>query len=196
MKTAKKAQATKSLLSRISHALIFNLLAMILLTTNIARAEGNHEHEHHPKKIVTEKSHHHSGHHDHGQHKNPVGKPAKANEADKTIHVDMLDSMTYVFDKKLHIHRNEVIRFTVTNKGKITHEFSIGNAEEQRQHAEMMRKMPDMKHKDGNTLSLQPGESGEITWKFQGDTAIVFACNIAGHFEAGMFTKINVKTHH
>lgn len=172
-----------------------SLLAILFLGVNIAHAGGGHEH-HHDKKTEAKKAHQHGKHHDHGQHKSQVGKPAAVNEADKTIQVIMLDSMQYEFDQELHIHRNEVVRFIVTNKGKITHEFSIGNSEEQRKHAEMMRKMPDMKHEDGNTLSLNPGESGEIIWRFQGDTAIVFACNIPGHFEAGMFTTVTVKTHH
>ncbi len=174
-------------------AVVLTVFTFSFLGFNLAHAGGGHDHE---KKVQIEKTHQHGEHHDHGQHKSQVGSPALANNADKTIHVTMLDSMKYEFNQKLHIRRNEVIRFVVTNKGKITHEFSIGNAEEQRKHAEMMRKMPEMKHEDGNTLSLKPGDSGEVTWKFQGDTAIVFACNIPGHFEAGMFAKVTVKTHH
>ncbi|MDH3219117.1 MAG: hypothetical protein OEO19_06245 [Gammaproteobacteria bacterium] len=50
----------------------------------------------------------------------------------------------------------------------------------------MMQKMPDMKHNDPNTVSLAPGESTSLTWKFMGKDTVVFACNIPGHFEAGM----------
>ncbi len=53
------------------------------------------------------------------------------------------------------------MRFIVTNAGQIKHEFAIGDAEEQRQHAEMMNKMPDMKHDEGNALTLEPGETKE-----------------------------------
>ena len=49
-----------------------------------------------------------------------------------------------------------------------------------------MRKMPDMKHKDPNTVSLAPGESAMLSWRFKGSDTVVFACNIPGHFEAGM----------
>jgi uncharacterized cupredoxin-like copper-binding protein len=65
-------------------------------------------------------------------------------------------------------------------------EFSIGNAEDQVKHANMMQKMPDMKHSDPNTVSLAPGESAKLSWKFMGKDTVVFACNIPGHFEAGM----------
>ncbi len=195
MKTTNKVRPTKTLLSKICLALPFNLLAMMLVASNITQAEGSGVHDHAEKKVEKQKSHQHSGHHDHGLHKNPVGKPAQAKEVNKTVQVSMLDSMKYEFDQKLHIHHNEVVRFIVTNNGKIIHEFSIGNAEEQRKHAEMMRKMPGMQHKDGNTLSLKPGESGEIIWKFQADATIVFACNIPGHFEAGMFRRVKIKAH-
>jgi uncharacterized cupredoxin-like copper-binding protein len=72
------------------------------------------------------------------------------------------------------------------NDGSIQHEFSIGNAEDQVKHAIMMQKTPDMKHSDPNTVSLPPGESTTLSWKFMGTDTVVFACNIPGHFEAGM----------
>lgn len=119
-----------------------------------------------------------------------VGSPARAKDAGKVISVTMLDTMRYEFDRPLTIKGGDIVRFTVVNKGKLRHEFSIGDVAEQQQHAAMMREMPDMMHKDGNTLSLESGESGEITWRFEGDEEVVFACNIPGHFEAGMFRKL------
>lgn len=169
-------------------------IALPLIVNNIAHAGGEHAH-HHVKETHSKKAREHTGH-NHTGHSSAVGVPALASTANKTIHVTMLDSMKYEFEPALHIHANEVIRFVVSNQGKIVHEFSIGDAEEQRKHAEMMRKMPDMQHKDGNTLSLKPGESGEIIWRFQGATDVVFACNVPGHFEAGMFSNIRVKHKH
>lgn len=107
----------------------------------------------------------------------------------------MHDSMEYVFEDLLEIRQGEVVRFVVTNEGELLHEFSIGNAEEQKRHAAMMRKMPDMVHQDGNTLSLKPGETGELLWRFQGDPAVVFACNVPGHYEAGMYKSVSVAPH-
>jgi len=50
----------------------------------------------------------------------------------------------------------------------------------------MMQNMPDMKHNDPNTVSLAPGKSAKLSRKFMGKDTVVFACNIPGHFEAGM----------
>ena len=36
------------------------------------------------------------------------------------------------------IKSGEVIQFIVTNKGKVPHEFSVGNQDKQKEHAEMM----------------------------------------------------------
>jgi uncharacterized cupredoxin-like copper-binding protein len=135
--------------------------------------------------------------HQHGAaergHVSAVGEAARADTATKTIHVDMLDTMRFAYQEPLLIRGGETVRFVVTNRGRLNHEFSIGTAAEQQRHAAMMRAMPDMRHQDGNTLSLAPGATGEITWRFQGDPEVVFACNISGHSEAGMMDRLAVK---
>lgn len=134
----------------------------------------------------------HSHAHDHGKADYAVGKP-HSGKPDRVIDVSMRDSMDYVFEPEFHrLSAGEVIRFNVRNDGQVVHEFSIGNAEEQRKHAEMMRKMPNMKHQDPNTVSLQPGESATLTWRFDGDDTVVFACNVPGHFEAGMHHSLDI----
>lgn len=85
------------------------------------------------------------------------------------------------------INSISIRQFLITIKGEIPHEFSIGNQVEQKQHAEMMREMPGMVHADGNTVTVEPGATKTITWLFEGDDTVVFACNIPGHYEAGMF---------
>ena len=124
--------------------------------------------------------------HSHGNAKYSVGEPGKGTP-DRTISVSMQDTMRFVFDPDLDELKNgETIKFTVRNDGQIQHEFSIGNAQDQVKHAIMMQNMPDMKHNDPNTVSLAPGELAKLSWKFMGKDTVVFACNIPGHFEAGM----------
>lgn len=50
----------------------------------------------------------------------------------------------------------------------------------------MMREMQAMKHADPNAVTLAPGESARLAWRFLGNDEVVFACNIPGHVEAGM----------
>ena len=90
------------------------------------------------------------------------------------------------------ITNGSVIHFDVINKGAIAHEFSIGNRQDQIEHAEMMREMPNMIHDDPNSITLKTGETRQLHWKFIGDELVVFACNIPDHFEAGMFTNVPI----
>ncbi|MCG6888825.1 MAG: cupredoxin family protein [Gammaproteobacteria bacterium] len=131
--------------------------------------------------------------HSHDEAKYSVGEPGKGHP-DRVITVSMRDTMRFVFDPDLgELRHGETIEFNVRNDGQIQHEFSIGNAEDQARHAIMMQKMPNMKHNDPNTVSLLPGESARLSWKFMGKDTVVFACNIPGHFEAGMKHVLAIK---
>lgn len=44
--------------------------------------------------------------------------------------------------------------------------------------------------------SLEPGESASLSWPFEGSDTVVFACNIPGHFEAGMHYDIAIMGSH
>ena len=131
----------------------------------------------------------HGDDHGDGHAESAVGKPAPGMTPTKTYQVSMLDSMKYVFNQKPDLSPGDVVKFVVTNNGKIPHEFSIGNAAEQAKHNAMMKSMPDMKHEDGNTVTVQPGQRKELVWQFNGHDEVVFACNVPGHYEAGMFHK-------
>jgi len=91
------------------------------------------------------------------------------------------------------IKKGDIIKFVVMNKGKIPHEFGIGSIEEQTAHRKMMQSMPGMKHEDGATVSVEPGKSKDLIWHFMGDaTTVQFACNVPGHFEAGMHSEVKL----
>jgi uncharacterized cupredoxin-like copper-binding protein len=131
--------------------------------------------------------------HSHGNTKYSVGEPGKGTP-DRIISISMQDTMRFVFDPEPgELKNGETIEFNVRNDGQMQHEFSIGNADDQIKHAIMMQKMPDMKHSDPNTVSLLPGESATLSWKFMGEDTVVFACNIPGHFEAGMKHALAIK---
>ena len=134
----------------------------------------------------------HSHGHGHGAAKFSVGEPATGHAA-RVVDVSMRDTMRFVFDPALDsLKDGEVVEFVVRNDGNIVHEFSIGNAEEQVAHAKMMREMTNMRHEDANTVSPEPGKTSRIRWRFMGDDTVVFACNIPGHYEAGMHHKVPI----
>ena len=128
----------------------------------------------------------------HGK-KYTFGEPGHAAEATRTVEVaaDDRDGMRYSMDLG-SIRQGETIRFVVTNQGEGPHEFTIGDTASQRAHARLMAKNPEMHHDDDpSAVTLRPGETKELVWKFskpvQGE--LVFACQIPGHYDAGMVHK-------
>lgn len=134
--------------------------------------------------------------HKHDAQESAVGKPATESEATKKIQVVTKDSMRYVFSPEPDIKTGDIVTFTIINEGLIPHEFSIGDKSEQDSHRKMMQDMPAMVHEDGNSITVKPGETKRLTWDFsgftQGSSEVIFACNVPGHFEAGMFHKMTV----
>ncbi len=89
------------------------------------------------------------------------------------------------------IHKGETIRFNVTNKGEIEHEFVIDTMEGNAEHKDAMAKM-DMEHDDPNSIRLDEGGNGEVIWTFANAGTFEFACLIPGHYESGMHGPIMV----
>jgi uncharacterized cupredoxin-like copper-binding protein len=112
------------------------------------------------------------------------GAPGKAAEAKRTVRVEAHD---VAFDvKQIQVRPGETIRFVITNKGEAPHEFAIGSPAEQEAHRAMMRERPEMVHEDANVVTVQPGETKELVWKFGAETPLEFSCNLPGHAEQGM----------
>jgi uncharacterized cupredoxin-like copper-binding protein len=120
-------------------------------------------------------------------HATPIGDPAKYSPENRQVEVALDDSMRFHFTPPLDtLKEGEAVTFIIRNEGKIDHEFSIGTADEQKSHMDMMKEMPEMVHHDNTTVSLSPGAEAEMNWRFAGKEEVVFSCNIPGHFEAGM----------
>ena len=56
---------------------------------------------------------------------------------------------------------------------------------------ELSKKDHSMSHTHTNSVLLEPNETAEIIWKFNTDAKLEAACNVPGHYEAGMIAKIN-----
>ena len=125
--------------------------------------------------------------HDHGDLKITFGSPGTEARVTKTINVEANDGMRFVFDRA-DIKRGDVVKFVIRNTGKTRHEFSIGDTRYQRAHAAMMKQMPGMVHDSPNMVTLEPGETRILIWKFDKPVrgGLIFACHEPGHFEAGM----------
>jgi uncharacterized cupredoxin-like copper-binding protein len=117
-----------------------------------------------------------------------AGDPAKVA---RTIELAMTDNMRFT-PNRLKVRQGDTVKFVVTNKGTTLHEIILGTARDLKEHAEMMKKFPDMEHDEPHMAHVKPGTSGEIIWTFNQPGTFDYACLIAGHFEAGMIGKITV----
>lgn len=69
----------------------------------------------------------------------------------------------------------------------------IGSVAELKEHAAMMREMPEMQHSDPNMITLSPDQTGELIWQFTQAGTVDFACFMPGQMEAGMVGTIKVE---
>ncbi len=121
-----------------------------------------------------------------------VGGPADAAEATSSVEITTLDTM--VFEPgAIDVASGEAVTFAVTNNGQATHEFTLGDAAMQQEHAAAMAHMPaGMAHDLSNSITLQPGETKELTWRFGDAGTLEYGCHEAGHYDAGMRGQITV----
>ncbi|WP_109792165.1 cupredoxin domain-containing protein [Minwuia thermotolerans] len=174
--------------------------ALGIAASHPALAAGNHDGGHGHKQEKAEGGH---GHGEHGKgERRSIGHAGDPANADRTVEITMLDNS---FEpEKLTIEEGQTVRFVVTNKGELVHEFNIATAAMHSSHqAEMMEMMQKgvlgadrihhdkmgehgMRHDHANSILLEPGESGEVVWTFDTDAELEFACNVPGHYESGM----------
>ncbi|MBM9487996.1 cupredoxin domain-containing protein [Pseudomonas sp. ICBG1301] len=142
------------------------------------------------------------------------GQPAPASKATRTVEV-VLQDISFA-PKSLDVKAGETVRFVLVNKGRLLHEFNLGDATMHAEHQKEMLQMQasgmltatgmgkmdhsamghgdgaGMQHDDPNSVLVEPGKTAELTWTFSKATGLEFACNLPGHYQAGMVGKLNV----
>lgn len=138
-----------------------------------------------------------------------IGEPGTKAKAARTVTITVRDNLYE--PETVTVRKGETVRFVVVNKGELLHEFNIGTAAMHAEHQKEMMQMaehgmitatginnqmmnmdhgkagmPSMKHDDPNAVLIEPGKSAELTWKFSKDAELEMACNLPGHYEAGM----------
>jgi uncharacterized cupredoxin-like copper-binding protein len=134
-----------------------------------------------------------SAHEDHASFS--AGEPGDPKKPARVINVRMFEGGGKMgFEPaQIQVRRGEQVHFVLHNDGEEDHEFMLATVTENRKHAEVMKKYPDMEHDDPNGKRILPHGSGELVWKFTKRGRFEFACLIPGHYEKGMFGTIAVK---
>jgi len=143
-----------------------------------------------------------------------IGSKGNANNVSRVIKVIMYDN--YYVPSSFQINSGETIKFEVENAGELVHEFNIANKMMHIKHQPEMEKMVEneilfadsidkdkmkkmakmdksMGHSHSNSVLLEPKQKGDIIWKFDNAVNIEVACNVPGHYQAGMIAKVNIK---
>jgi uncharacterized cupredoxin-like copper-binding protein len=120
------------------------------------------------------------------------GRPGDPKRAQRTVTVDMADTMRYL-PAEIIVTQGETVRFVVANKGKMLHEMVLGTEAELKKHAEQMRRSPGMEHSQPWMVHVKPGGKEGFAWTFTKAGVFDYACLLPGHFEAGMKGRIVVK---
>jgi len=123
---------------------------------------------------------------------NEFGSYGPDMKSSRVIKVDMNDGMRFS-PERIKVKVGEVIRFEHTNSGKLMHEFVLGTAEYLTEHAEMMKKFPNMEHDEPYMAHVAPGKTASMLWKFDKPGVYGFGCLIPGHFDAGMKGEVIVE---
>ena len=143
-----------------------------------------------------------------------IGSKGNENEVSRVIKVIMNDN--YYEPNSFQVKTGETIKFEVENIGELVHEFNIANKMMHMKHQPEMQKMVEneillsdsidkdkmkkmakidksMAHSHSNSVLLEPKQKGEIIWKFDNAANIEIACNVPGHYQAGMIAPVNIK---
>ncbi|MGQ0617564.1 MAG: cupredoxin domain-containing protein [Acidimicrobiia bacterium] len=119
-------------------------------------------------------------------------------DATRTVVVDMVDIA--FGPETLEIDAGETVRFVFTNRGEVVHDAFIGDADAQAGHETEMRDAEDAEEHGGghgedegtDAVTVEPGESEELTHTFEEAGAIEVGCHQPGHYEAGMKIAVEV----
>ena len=182
------------------------VIAAALMAVPVANAQSGHGTTHVMQDgTVMQGATHGAMHEGHGAAQgigHAGGTPSRA------VAVTMSDN--YFAPERIPLAHGETVRFVVTNTGSLLHEFNIGTAAMHAAHGphmqmmmEMQALLPDrlnhavmaaskgtahdMSHDDPNSVFVEPGQTREIVWTFDTMKDLEFACNIPGHYDAGMY---------
>ena len=119
-----------------------------------------------------------------------IGGPGDPKAVGRVI---LINAEDIKFDPRtITVHVGETVKFVITNHGSLPHEFVLGDKAEQDGHEKEMQAMGAMQHADPNAVSVKPGETKSLIWRFGAVGTLEYACHIPGHYAAGMVDRKSV----
>jgi uncharacterized cupredoxin-like copper-binding protein len=107
------------------------------------------------------------------------------------VEVDLTDALRMDPDM-LSVPVGVPVTFVVANVGVIDHEFVVGDEAVQDEHEQEMQDGGMHTGDEDNAISVEPGETKELTMTFDAAGSTLAGCHIPGHYLAGMKATITV----
>jgi uncharacterized cupredoxin-like copper-binding protein len=98
----------------------------------------------------------------------------------RTVAIDIRDSR--FASSRVHVHPGETVRFVISNRDPIDHEFILGDRALQRVHETGHH----AHHARAGEISVPAGETVATTYTFRIRGGLLFGCHLPGHWAYGM----------
>lgn len=119
------------------------------------------------------------------------GSAAAKSAAGRKMEVTAGDDLRFE-PSTIEVGVGEVVTFVVRNDGRAEHEFVLGDEAYQQMHEGGMAEGDGMTTGMENAVTVAPGESAEITWRFDETGEVLYGCHEPGHYDGGMVGTIEV----
>lgn len=110
-----------------------------------------------------------------------------------TIRIALRDTLQ-MEPSRVSVPAGQAITFVVTNEGALDHEFFLGDAAAQADHAREMAAMGGMAHDEAMGIGLKPGETKELVVTFDTAGTMLAGCHVNGHYAGGMKATIEIQS--
>jgi len=112
-------------------------------------------------------------------------------DTSRTIEIEMQDNK-YVPDT-IEVADGETVRLVFTNNGDATHDAFIGDEAAQDDHeTEMNGNMGGHGMDEAGAVTVEPGDTAELTHTFTAGDEVLVGCHEPGHYDSGMRLTIDV----
>jgi uncharacterized cupredoxin-like copper-binding protein len=119
-----------------------------------------------------------------------VASPPAASPGAQTIEVQLTDALV-IEPAEMTVKAGQPVTFVVTNTGALEHEFYLGDEAMQAEQEAMMQS-GEMVHNTPEGITVEPGETMELTYTFAEPGMTIAGCHVTGHYAAGMKAAITI----
>lgn len=133
---------------------------------------------------------------------NATGTVATDGATPRTVEIEMRDIA--FAPESVDVEKGEAVRFVFTNTGEVAHDAFIGDEAAQTDHEMKMNDAGDDEmggdaghggsgsDDEGTAITVDPGETGELTHTFENAAEVLIGCHQPGHYDAGMKLTVDV----